>query len=388
MNYTEQDRLEAAEWFIDIHDVEDPSPDLLHDWMQWMEESEFHRSAFGAVERAWRDAAALAPNYGTGIGTTAATETAPAAGGDDDYDGSVSVDAWLSRPPKTKVRTRSGRSRWSGAWLGIAAAAALGAIALVLAPRLQHWVAQPAAAETFATRTGEQIQVTLPDGSQVSLGARSKLTVAYTRGARDVRLEAGEAFFAVQKNAARPFRVHVLDGVVTAVGTAFDVRTTNDRVLVAVAEGVVQVNGAAAAALRHPGAPTPGGREHAASPPVASLRRGEAISFLSRPGEHTLEPAAVTRVDPAEPARWRDGWLVYRDEPLRDVLTDIARYTDRDIVVDGNLAVNSHFTGAVFKDSIIEWLDSLPAAFPVTVTASGSRILIAPASKAQSGHGP
>src|SRR6185312_11690286 len=153
------------------------------------------------------------------------------------------IDAWLARPPKVKARggpKRRARNRRSGAWLGIAAAAALGATALVLAPRLQHRVGKPAVAETFATRTGEQIQVTLPDGSQVSLGARSKLTVAYTRGARDVRLEAGEAFFAVQKNAARPFRVHVLDGVVTAVGTAFDVRTTNDRVLVAVAEGVVQ----------------------------------------------------------------------------------------------------------------------------------------------------
>lgn len=379
MNYTEQDRLEAAQWFIDIHDVEDPSPDLLLDWMRWMEESEFHRSAFGAVEQAWRDAAVLAPNFGSEMGATAA--------GIDDYDGTVSVDAWLSRQSKTKARTGSARrSRWRGAWLGIAAAAALAAIALALAPRLQHGAGKPAAAETYTTRTGEQIQVTLPDGSQVSLGARSKLTVAFTRGARDVRLEAGEAFFAVQKNAARPFRVHVLDGVVTAVGTAFDVRTTNDRVLVAVAEGVVQVNGAAAS-FRHPGASAAGVPERAMSP-VASLRRGEAISFLSRPGEHMLEPATVTRVDPAEPARWRDGWLVYRDEPLRDVLTDIARYTDRDIVIDGNIAVNSHFTGAVFKDSIIEWLESLPAAFPVTVTANGSRILVVPASKAQPGRGP
>jgi transmembrane sensor len=385
MNYTEQDRLEAAEWFIDIHDVEDPSPDLLHDWMRWMEESESHRSAFGAVERAWRDAAALAPADWSRAATAAAT------GDGDDYDGSVSIDAWLARPQTVKARRgpkrRRARNRRSGAWLAIAAAAALGATALVLAPRLQHRMSEPAAAETFATRTGEQIQVTLPDGSQVSLGARSKLTVAYTRGARDVRLEAGEAFFAVQKNAARPFRVHVLDGVVTAVGTAFDVRRTNDRVLVAVAEGVVQVNDVAAAAFRHPGASAPGGPERPVSP-VASLRRGEAISFLSRPGEHTLEPAAVTRVDPAEPARWRAGWLVYRDEPLRDVLTDIARYTDRDIVVDGNLALSSHFTGAVFKDSIIEWLESLPAAFPVSVTASGSRILVAPASQAQPGHGP
>src|SRR6202035_1888625 len=37
MKYTEQERFEAAEWFIDIHDAEDPSPYLLRDWMRCME---------------------------------------------------------------------------------------------------------------------------------------------------------------------------------------------------------------------------------------------------------------------------------------------------------------------------------------------------------------
>jgi ferric-dicitrate binding protein FerR (iron transport regulator) len=101
----------------------------------------------------------------------------------------------------------------------------------------------------------------------------------------------------------------------------------------------------------------------------------------SREG-NAIQPASVTRVDPADPARWREGWLVYRDEPLRDVLADIGRYSDRDIVVADSLSVNPHFTGAVFKDSIIEWLESLPNTFPVTVTIHGSRITVAPISKA------
>jgi transmembrane sensor len=370
MKYTEQERLEAAEWFIDIHDVEDPSPELLHDWMRWMEASESHRLAFGAMEQASHDAAAALP----------IEVAASAAGTDDHYDGSVSIDSWLTGRTKDAAQTkRRIRNRLTAPWLSFAAAAAIGAAVLVVAPRLQLLIGKHGGADTFATRTGEQMKVTLPDGSQVNLGARSKLSVAYTRAARDVRLEAGEAFFAVQKDAARPFRVHVLDGVVTAVGTAFDVRTTNDRVLVAVAEGIVQVNGVAATTLSRPPAPSIGGHE---APSVASLKRGEAISFLSRRENHTLEPARVTHVDPADPARWRDGWLVYRDEPLRDVLADIARYTDRDIVVAESLSGDSRFTGAVFKDGIIEWLESLPTAFPVTITTNGSRIMVAPASKA------
>jgi transmembrane sensor len=376
MSYTEQERREAAEWFIDIRDVENPSPELLHEWMRWMETSESHRRAFAAVELAWRDAAAgLASAYTTRAGETRG----------DDYDGRESIHTWRARSnarasPPTPSAAARGAFRRRRAWLPVATAAALLAVAFILESRLVSLFGKSADHQTFSTRTGEQMQVTLPDGSQVNLGARSKLTISYSLAARDVHLETGEAFFAVHKNADRPCRVHVLDGIVTAVGTAFDVRTTNDRVVVAVAEGTVQVNAAVSTlpAGKHAhasGAPAPAAA-------VTRLQRGEAIDFVSGGKGQMIQPTSVTRVDPADPARWREGWLVYRDEPLRDVLADVGRYTDRDIVVADSLSVNPHFTGAVFKDSIIEWLESLPNTFPVTVTINESRITVAPLSKA------
>jgi transmembrane sensor len=228
------------------------------------------------------------------------------------------------------------------------------------------------------------MQVTLPDGSQVSLGARSKLTVAYTHAERNVRLESGEAFFAVQKDPSRPFRVHVLDGIVTAVGTAFDVRTTNDRIRVAVSEGTVQVSSPAPTLSKRIALSLTGHGKMA--PALARLTRGEAISFQSRSAGSAAERVALSRVDPSEPARWRDGWLVYRDEPLREVLADVARYVDRDLIVSNTLAMNSHFTGAIYKDSIIEWLESLPTAFAVSVNIDDARIRVAGTSAAALAH--
>lgn len=369
MSYNDQDRLEASEWFIDIHDVDEPSPDLLNDWMRWLEASEGHRQAFRAVERAWHDA------------SVPLNSMAPANKSSHDqphYDGSVSVHTWLSllAAPKAHSPARIAQGRW----LGLAAAAAVCAVALLVAPRVRSLLGWAAAADLFVTRTGEHMQVTLPDGSQVNLGARSKLIVDYSRNARDIRLESGEAFFAVEKDTTRPFRVHVLDAVVTAVGTAFDVRTTNDRVLVAVAEGMVQINGSAPALLQ--GATTSFAQPDPRAQPVARLRRGEAVDFVNHPENHTLEASVVTHVDPAEPARWRDGWLVYRDEPLRNVLADIGRYTDRNIIIAQSLSAETRFTGAVFKDSIVEWLESLPNAFPVTVSVDSAHIVVASASNA------
>lgn len=370
MSYTEKDRLEASEWFIDIHDVGEPSPDLLNDWIRWLEASEAHRQAFNAVERAWHEASV--PLSSIARPNESLHDLAH-------YDGSVSVHAWRSQLAASKGRPPAHRAA-HGRWLGLAAAAAVCAVAILVAPRVRSLLGWASAVDSFATRTGEHMQITLPDGSQVNLGARSKLSVDYTPNARDVRLESGEAFFAVQKNAARPFRVHVLDGVVTAVGTAFDVRTTNDRVLVAVAEGTVQISGSAPGLP--PNATASVARPDPAGPPVARLRRGEAADFVNEPGNRTLEASVVTHVDPTESARWRDGWLVYRDEPLRNVLADIGRYTDRNIIVAKSLPEETHFTGAVFKDSIVEWLKSLPNAFPVAVTVDSAHVTVAPTSKA------
>jgi transmembrane sensor len=250
------------------------------------------------------------------------------------------------------------------------------AVALRYAPLLRSG----ASPESFATDTGQQMQITLPDGSQAILGASSRLTVDYTPLARNLRLERGEAFFSVQKNHAWPFRVHVLDDVVTAVGTQFDVRAINNRIDVSVAEGVVQVN---TDSLTRPSFSVdqdsqPPGNPQRGGPLPVRVRRGESLTFLSRNQDRVLSSAVVTHIDPRNAAQWRHGWLIYRDEPLRDVLTDVARYSDRPIVVIDPAAITQRFTGAVYKDSTAEWIQSLANGFPVSVTEDRTEFVVTP----------
>jgi ferric-dicitrate binding protein FerR (iron transport regulator) len=155
---------------------------------------------------------------------------------------------------------------------------------------------------------------------------------------------------------------------------------------VAVSEGTVQVNGAAPTLSKRISLSLTG--QGKTTPAIVRLTRGEAISFQSQSAAQGSmgERIALSRVDPSEPARWRDGWLVYRDEPLREVLADVARYVDRDLVVANTSAMNSHFTGAIYKDSVIEWLESLPTAFAVSVNIDDARIRIAGVPAATLGH--
>jgi len=373
MNDREAERLEAAQWFFDIHDAEDPSPELLQDWMRWMEASESHRRAFAGIEATWRQIPA------SSLQKMESAVTPRPEG--DPYDGSISVQAWLrSRQPTSGAELLARRPitvwRRSAHWLALAASAVLIALGL----RYGLTLRSGAAPEAFATDTGQQMQITLPDGSQVTLGARSRLTVAYTPRSRNLRLEYGEAFFVVHKDHAWPFRVHVLNDVVTAVGTQFDVRAIRNRIDVSVADGIVQVN--ADTPVPQPLNLTNGVRQTETFGParllLADIRRGESFSFVSRRGDDALTSPVVTRIDPRKAAQWREGWLIYRDAPLRDVLADVARYSRHKIDVANPAAITQSFTGAVYKDSIPEWLRSLPNGFPVSVTERSSDFVVTP----------
>lgn len=81
----------------------------------------------------------------------------------------------------------------------------------------------------------------LPDGSVVELNQGAALKVNYTKALRRVELVSSEAHFNVTKDADRPFIVRVRGIDIRAVGTAFNVRLTDQSVQVIVTEGKVQV---------------------------------------------------------------------------------------------------------------------------------------------------
>jgi transmembrane sensor len=167
--------------------------------------------------------------------------------------------------------------------------------------------------------------------------------------------------------------VLALEGVITAVGTAFDVRATGDHVTVAVSEGVVNV--------AHEDEPADSGAAGSPAPapvvnrrPPVHLSRGEQLTFDGRAGSSEFSEVQLSHVDPAQSARWRDGWLVYRNEALRDVITDVERYTDREVDGADTVSRDLRFTGAVSKDSVVEWVKALPEVFPVAVETQGNRL--------------
>ena len=352
-SYTDTQRREAADWFVIIHAEIDPQAESMQAWLRWMDEHEGNRAAFDSVAQAWHatpGAAAL---------QMPSDEDLQA----DDYDGEQPVEEWLrthssiSDAPIRSARREADKARIPRRlWL----AAASVAVALVgLWTGYRYLDARGPHSDEFATRTGEQIEITLADGSRVWLGPKSRLHVAFTEMQRGIQLTTGEAFFSVKKDRDRPFTVRSTGGDIVAVGTAFNVRAVDEHVTVSVSEGVVTVMPKAQLAVPEP-----------ASVRVAS---GQQLTFTA---EQSIKALAIVESPPGDRARWRDGVLVYRDEPLQQVVGDLVRYTDIQVEIADSAVGDLHYSGVIYRDAVPEWLSALPESFPVTIVSDGTREII------------
>jgi len=199
-------------------------------------------------------------------------------------------------------------------WLAAGISAALAGIAVISQPLMK----QPAGPENLviATRAGELRSVTLPDRSEVALNGDTKLVV---RG-REVRLEKGQAEFAVVHDEAHPFSVRVGSIVIRDVGTRFDVRVDDLGTRVSVSEGEVEVQAA--------------GR-------TFKLGAGDR-TLLDRGGSPTPSEAG----GPGGATGWQTGQLTFEDNSYAEVFEDVRRRTGIAIRLESGLK-NRRFAGTL-----------------------------------------
>lgn len=229
------------------------------------------------------------------------------------------------------------RARRSG-WVAITALAASLTALLVWSP----WNSGAALDQhEYRTAHGAHRDVVLADDSKIVLGSASIVASRYTAETRVLELKDGEAFFDVEPERTRPFVVRAGEVTVTAIGTAFNVRRTRHRIVVAVTEGAVDVL--------------------SGSTPVR-LRAGQQGAYA--PGQRGLMVSAVA---PATATAWQDGRFEYTTEPLASVIEDVNRYSRHPIVIIDPQLRDLVFTGTVFRDQAEEWVRALDTVFPLRV---------------------
>jgi len=255
--------------------------------------------------------------------------------------------------------------RWWFAAAATLAAVAAGAI----------WLQQGSEFQTLATAVGQQRNVTLADGSIVTLNTNTILETDIERHSREIYLRKGEAHFQVAHDRSRPFLVHAGDAVVRAVGTAFEVRVLTDQhVDVMVNEGSVEVQ-ATALPPASPSQGTNARARRAAATTVRALNAGERLSTASR--DYAVTP--ITAQQLSSELAWREGAIIFDGEPLSEAIAEIERYTDARIVVSDPEIARLRVGGRFRTGDMQEFFDALQTALPVSIRhTDGGLVFIDP----------
>jgi transmembrane sensor len=302
MSETER-REKAVEWLLRLQSPQVNAAEV-QEWIAWCDASPQNKQEFARMQAIWQQTGAL--------------------------------------PVEPLEILAPSRRPWPWAIAaGVAALAVLGALTWT------QLVSQRVRTEvSFATSTGVNRDIRLPDGTNVTLAAGSRLVTQYSARMRQVSLESGEAFFKVKKDKNRPFAVHALDTTVTAVGTAFNVRAEQGVVKVAVTEGLVDVKKAGTVDSREENIRVAAGRQ---------------VTFVS------INPKPVlSSIDVERTTAWREGTLEFMREPLPSVVAAVNRYAETPIALGSHLA-HYNYTGTVAVDRVQEWLRGLPDIYPVEI---------------------
>lgn len=224
---------------------------------------------------------------------------------------------------------------------------------------------------TITIPKGQRFQLKLPDGSNVWMNAASSITfpTAFTGNERKVEIT-GELYFEVAHKKVDPtlpdgpdnnvpFFVDVPanaelpGGRVEVLGTRFNVNAYNDEQMIktTLLEGKVKVSSAA-----------------------------NGHSQILKPGQQarlsTLgELKVLKNVNTEESVAWINGQFKYRDQDIKVIMRDIARWYDYEVVYKND--VEGHFSMTISrKASLSEVLNVLGAMRVMQFTTEGKQIIV------------
>jgi transmembrane sensor len=315
----ERATAEAAAWLARLQRAELSDADGL-EFDAWLAAAPANRTAYATALSAWHDFDAAAGAVLAELDTQART---------------------------ARVRRPMPR-RWVVGAGGFAVAAGL---ALAVLPGLLA----TATTQTYLTGKGQHQRVQLADGSVVDLNAETRLTVTLARNERRVTLADGEAIFDVTHDPARPFTVAAAGREVRVVGTQFDVKSREGELTVTVARGKVRVRPLVA---------------QAAPAHAFMLTPGERLEVAEGGAEH------LRAVDPQETFSWRAGRLVYRNQPLSDVVADLNRQFTQQIEIGDPELAQIPITGVIVLDDPDAIATRLSLMLPVRSVPSERGLLL------------
>jgi transmembrane sensor len=203
---------------------------------------------------------------------------------------------------------------------------------------------------SYVTNAGEVRDVVFEDGSVVHMNTRTRLQWLGDSNDRRVRLVEGEALFDVVHDAARPFRVLLDNSEIQVLGTSFNLyRKKNGDTVVTVLEGHVRVRGRNQAWERE----LVGGQQlvYRSIGPISNVQQHEKVR---------------------DAVHWREGVLEMTGKPLAEVVEELNRYSEQEILIRDPELAAEQFGGVLDVRDVRNALSRIQSTYPDSIVVSES----------------
>lgn len=299
----------ANDWFVRLRDDNVKDEDI-REFKLWLNENSLHKAAYQAAEELWLNLDQLdSTDFLKSINTEQSIEN---------DNGTIHIETNSEANSKTRNLTSSSQfitqfiTHWYRAPSILLSLSVLAVISYV--------AYFPQSLGEYYTKSGEQKSIELIDGSIIKLNTNTELSTQFDISERRLTLHNGEAQFKVSKDRIRPFVVNAGSYEIKALGTAFNIKVTNeDTIELIVTEHSVKITNA--------------------DGDSTIVRSGHGV----RADKNTL--AAIPKTQLNTNLAWQQGRLSFVKQPLTEVLNEIDRYHPGRIILMDRSIKNTPITG-------------------------------------------
>lgn len=214
---------------------------------------------------------------------------------------------------------------------------------------------EPAERITLVTAKGHMGEFTLPDGTRVWLNEESRLgyDADFSGSIREVTLS-GEAFFKVERDSLRPFRVGMGGLEIEVLGTSFDAigyADGSDRQVI-LKSGSVSISG------------------EGLSRPV---RLCPDQKFAQNP---LHDGFSVEQVDARNYCQWFEEHLSFYNTPLKDIMINLERKYHVEIVLSSSLQADKRLSLVVQHEPLEDIMEVISKLMPIRYQIDDDRVFV------------
>lgn len=213
---------------------------------------------------------------------------------------------------------------------------------------------------TLTTPRGGQYQIDLPDGTKAWLNAASSITYpsGFSGGKRNVSIT-GEVYFEVAHNPKIPFAVSINKTTqVEVLGTHFNVNAYSDEptIKTTLLEGAVNIQSGNQTKRLKPG------------------QQAKIITRISTGSIRIISDANIEQV-----MSWKNGAFSFKDATLKEVMREISRWYDVDVVYEKESdRKEQHFGGDIERSLNLSLVLRVLEKSQVHFRVEGKKLIVMP----------